>query len=309
MMLTFTNPLYLLLLAVLVPLIVFVHFFSLKYVRRKALKFANFEAIEKITGTQVISKNLIILYLRIAIVLFFVLALSGIAIKYTAAITERNFVLAIDSSGSMATPDLEPNRLEAAKQAAIDFVNNLGAESEIGVVSFAGMSFIEQEITKDKARVKDALYNINLKQVGGTDLLNAIITSANLIKTSNKGGAIILLTDGQFNVGNLENILNYTTEKNIPIYAIGVGTKEGGYFIGNVMSKVEEDSLQAISNYSNGKYYLAETKEQLKEAYNEIAVIKQEETTLNISILFFLISLTLILVEWILLNTKYKTLP
>lgn len=309
MIIKFANPLYLLSLLAIIPLIVFIHFLSLKYSRRKAIKFANFEAIERVTGTQIISKNYVILYLEIAIVLFFIIALSGPTLNYVGEITDRNIILALDSSYSMASTDISPNRLEAAKQIAIEFTDSIKGASEIGVVSFSGTSLIEQKITKDKEKVKKAISGINLKPAGGTDLLDAIIVSINLIKTSNKDGALVLLTDGQFNVGNLKDILNYIGDENIPIYTMAIGTKEGGYFDEGVMSKLEEGGLKNLSQYTYGKYYEVKTKEQLKSAYAEIAAIKKEQTSTNISIIFFILSITIILIQWFLMNTKYKTLP
>jgi len=309
MIINFTNPLYLLSLLVIIPLIVFIHFFSLAYTRKKALKFANFEAIERVTGTQIMSKNYVILYIQLAIVLFFVLALSGPSLNYVGKVTDRNIILTIDSSSSMASNDVSPTRLDAAKQLAVEFVDSIKGTSGIGVVSFAGNSFIEQEITKDKEKIKKAISQINLKPVGGTDMLDAIITSTNLIKTSNKRGALVLLTDGQFNVGNLKDVLNYTSDENIPIYSISIGTEKGGYFEEGVLSKLEEDSLKNLSNYTGGKYYNAETNEQLRDAYAEIANMKKEQTSVDISVSLFVISFALILLQWLLINTKYRTLP
>ena len=141
-MIEFTNPYYLLTLIAVIPLIIFIHFFSLKHTRRKALKFANFEAMEKVTGTQILSKNLTMLYLRLFMVILFVLALSGVQFTYYGSITDRTHVLAIDSSTSMKATDIEPNRLEAAKIAASTFIDNLPQGSKAGIISFPSSSIM-----------------------------------------------------------------------------------------------------------------------------------------------------------------------
>lgn len=306
-MIEFENPFYLISLALLLPLIIFVHFFSLKHAKRKAMKFANFEAIEKVIGTPILSKNLTILYLRILVVLLFVLALSGMKFTYYGVSSNRTFVLAIDASLSMNASDIKPTRLEAAKSSAIKFVEKLPLNSEAAVVSFSGISLIEQPLTSDKEKLKAAIKNIKVKEIGGTDLLSALITSANLLKASNKTGAIVLLTDGQFNTKALEDVLIYL--HNIPVYALGIGTKEGGKFLGNVTSKLEEKALEAIANYTNGKYFKVSTKEEIENAYSQIIELKKEKKETNLSFVFLIISICLLLTEWILSSTKFRTLP
>ena len=180
-MIAFENPYYLFTLVAIIPLIIFIHFFSLKHTKRRALQFANFEALERVTGTQVLSKNLTMLYIRLAMVILFVLALSGMKFEYYGSATDRAFVLAIDSSASMKATDINPNRLEAAKSAALTFIDTLPEGSKAGVVSFAGTALIERSITDNKEELKDAITNIQINEMGGTDLFSTIITSANLL--------------------------------------------------------------------------------------------------------------------------------
>ncbi len=306
-MIGFENPFYLITLVFLIPLIIFIHFFSLKNTKRKTLKFANFEAMEKVTGDQILSKNFVMLYLRIFIVVLFILALSGVKIIYTGSITDRAHIIAIDSSASMKADDLMPNRFEVAKSTAIKFVDDLPKGSEVGVISFAGSSFIEQPITNDKAKIKEAINNINLRELGGTNLFDAIITSANLLKAPNTKGAIILLTDGQFNIKVLEDILVYVDE--IPVYTLGIGTKQGGIFEGNTTSYLEDKTLKELANYSGGDYFNINSTEDLDRAYSKILNIKVSKKTINLSTWLLIISLCAFLIDWFLLNTRYKSLP
>src|SRR3989344_2294049 len=122
MEITFTNPEYLWFLFV-IPILILVHFAGLRSTRRKALKFANFEAIERVTGGQVLSKNLFLLTIRLIIVILFVLALAGTIYWYAGQGSDFDFVLAIDASNSMLATDLPPNRIEVAKIRAQEFIS------------------------------------------------------------------------------------------------------------------------------------------------------------------------------------------
>jgi len=299
--------LYLLVLAAVLVFIMFIHLFSLKHIRRKALSFANFDAIEKVTGTEIISKNLTLLYLRMAIILFIFLALSGPVLIYPGLVTDSDFILTIDASASMMANDMPPNRLEVAKETAIDFVDSLQGQSSVGVVTFSGVSYIERLPTDDMSLVKNTIRGITKKEIGGTDISNAILTSINLLRNSDKGKTIILITDGQINTGYINEALRYAED--ITIYTIGMGTAAGGEFVKDSISKIDDKTLQQIANYTNGKYYAATSKEDLKRAYTEIAHLKQGERRLDLTYACLIIAVLLIIIDWILINTRYKTLP
>jgi Ca-activated chloride channel family protein len=306
-MIGFEDPFYLFALAFVIAIIIFVYFFSLKHSRKRALKFANFEAIERVTGAQILSKNLTSFYLRIFIVLLLVLALSGIKFNYVGLTTDETYILAIDTSMSMSAVDIPPSRLEVAKNAAIKFIDDTPQGSEIGIISFAGTAFIEKLIDTDKEKLKRVIQNIELKESGGTDILATIILSKNILKTSDKTGAIILLTDGQFNIQTLEEVLIYL--ESTPVYTLGIGTKEGGKFAEGVVSRLEEETLQTVANYTGGAYYKVNTQEEIENAYSEIIILKKEGKEMDLSIWFLIISICLLLIDWTLINTKYKTLP
>jgi Ca-activated chloride channel family protein len=309
MKIIFENIYYLLPILILIPLIVIIHFSSLKFTKRKALKFANFEAIERVSGTEIISKNLVLLYTKIAIVLLIFFSLSGPSFFYTGLVPERNFVLAIDSSYSMLSNDILPSRLEAAKEAATSFVDTINGQSKIGVVSFSGASFIELMPSNEMARVKQAISNIEKKEVGGTDISGAIITSINLMKDekNDKKGAVILLTDGQINIGSVDEIIKYS--EGTAIYSIGIGTEKGGEFMPEIVSKIDEEKLIMLANSTNGKYYKADTREKLNQAYLEIANMKKGNRILNLAMPLLILAIVLIIIDFLLSSTKYRTLP
>ncbi len=308
----FRNPEYLWFLVSII-LLVIVHIFTLKHVKRKALKFANFDAISRVTGKQILSQNTVMLSLRIFTLIFATLALAGITITYIGNSNEFSFVLAIDASSSMTAEDFEPSRLEAAKLEAISFVNSLSSETSLGVISFSGTSFIEQDITTDLGKVKEKISKIEIKKVGGTDLGEAIITSTNLLTNEEKSKVIILLTDGRSNIGiDPREAVGYAIKTETLIYTIGMATIEGGTLPETkekIRLSLDEDTLKTISFNTGGEYFRATDEISLKEAYRKISKSTAELLTIDLTLLFMTIALLLLFLEWALLNTKYRTIP
>ena len=312
MEITFANPLYLWFL-VAIPLMVLAHFLSLRFTRRKALKFANFPAIEYITGERIFSKNYVLLVMRLATLLLMILAVSGPVFWYEGKASDADFMLAVDSSGSMLAKDFEPSRLEAAKKAALAFTDSVTGKTSIGVVSFAGVSFIKQTPTDDVSRVRDALKNISVELVGGTAIGSAIISSVNLLTNPGRSRIIILLTDGQNNVGPaVDEAIDYANENHIAVYTIGIGTEAGGGFPEmnlSFVSKLDSETLRRIANATHGRYYEARNESGLAEAYKEIALSGTQKLSVNLSLVLLIAALILLFAEWGLVNTKYRTLP
>ena len=315
MNITFKNPIYLWSLLTLV-LLILLHFVTLKNTRRRALRFANFEAIERVTGSEILSKNILLLYIRIIIIICVILAISGATIWYTGRSAKSDFVIAIDASSSMATQDIKPSRLDAAKQAAIAFVNivHRKGKAKIAVISFSGASFIEQELTDDIKKVKDAIKNIEIKYVGGTDILDAVVTATDILFRGENMKTIILLTDGQINVGSIDDVIEYATKNSVTIHTIGIGTVSGGKMpiplpTTNVMSKLDEKSLQSVAYNTGGTYHRVENKEELYRAYNDIITASKVRLSFNLSPILIIVALVLLLIEWFLINTRYRALP
>jgi Ca-activated chloride channel family protein len=293
-----------------IPVLTIIHFISLKSVKRKALKFANFEAIERVTGGQVLSRNLSLLVIRLLVVILFVFALSGTTYWYSGAGSNFDFVLAIDASNSMLADDFTPNRIESAKTNAQEFLSLISANSQVGIVSFAGTSVVENDMSNDFSKLKQVIRSIEARNIGGTDIGEAITTSTSLLVQTNKPGIIILLTDGQNNVGTpLEDAIKYAKSKQETIYTIGIGTEKGGAYIGNVSLKLDEETLKDIAKQTDGNYYKAENDKSLKESYEKIAAITETKINFDLGIPFFIISLILILLEWVMINTRFRTIP
>lgn len=306
MIFSFSHPQYLFLLFA-IPIFFLIHFLSLSNKKRTALKFANFDAIARIEGVNFFSKNIIILSLSLLIVLLMVLAISGLTLNTTKQSSSFSFVIAIDCSQSMQADDFPPDRLTVSKQVAGDFVDAIPYEVNIGIVSFSGSSYIEQDISQDKNEIKNAIENIELSGFGGTDLYEAVITSTNLLRDK-ENKAIVLLSDGQINVGTIEEAVDYANDNNVIVHTIAMGTKEGGR-TDYAISKLDEDSLKSISYMTEGNYFTAETREALAESFAEILKLTKKKVSIELFNYLIIFSIVLFIFKFFLTNTRYYPLP
>ncbi|MBS3164083.1 VWA domain-containing protein [Candidatus Woesearchaeota archaeon] len=307
---TFSDPLYLTFL-VSVPFFIVLHFLILKRMRARALKFANFEALQRVTGMQTMNKNITMLVLRLWAFIFLILAASGMVLWYTGEAAEHDYILAIDTSSSMLADDFLPTRLSAARQAAGFFLDNLPARTRVGLVTFSGTALARQLLTTDMALLNDAVDEIEPSRSTGTDLGNAIITSANLLLGAEKPRAVILLTDGQDTVGlSLDDAVRYADQNQIVVHTIGIGTEEGGSFIrSGLVSQLDEESLQDIAQGTGGTYTQAQSQRDLEDAYLAIATTTRQDVPVPLRMPLLLAALLILFTEWGLLNTRFRTLP
>lgn len=193
-----------------------------------------------------------------------------------------DIILCIDVSGSMTAQDFQPNRLEAAKSVAIDFVNRRVTD-RIGVVIFSGESFTQCPLTTDHAVLVSAIKNIrNGLLEDGTAIGSGLSTSVDRIRNSgSKTKVIVLLTDGENNGGLIDPKTAKEIAKafGIRVYTIGVGS-EGyatqpentpmGVVTQQVKVSIDEKLLSEIANETGGKYFRAKDNESLAGIYTEI---------------------------------------
>ncbi len=318
MYLTFENPEYLWYL-LSVPLLIVSHYAFLKYSRRKAMRFANFEALKKVTDQNIMTKNNLVLFTRMVILFSLILAIASTTLWYEGYTNENDFVIAIDASSSMTASDLDPTRLEAAKEYSKQFIDRIQSDSEIGLITFSGASFIERVPTRNKAFLKMTVNDIEPAHVGGTNIADAVVTSTNLLLPSERGRTIILLTDGSntasyFIKDPINEGINYAQNNNARIYTIGLGSDTGpiGYLpeYYNISAVYDENVLLKLANETGGKYYDAKNNAELQAAFNEILESSNKAyigIDLGPGLLIF--ALALIFLEWGLISTRFRAIP
>ncbi|NER17250.1 vWA domain-containing protein [Spongiivirga citrea] len=203
-----------------------------------------------------------------------------------------DIVMAIDVSSSMLARDLEPYRLEALKEVAIDFVNGRPSD-RIGVVIYAGESFTKTPITSDKRIVQRGLRDISFDGIieDGTAIGMGLATSVNRLKESRaESKVIILLTDGVNNSGFIDPKIaaELAVEFGIKVYTIGIGTNglalapigilpNGKFRYGQKQVEIDEKLLQEIADETGGLYFRATDNEKLEEIYDEINKLEKTE--------------------------------
>lgn len=307
----FTNPEFLRLFIIL-PVIIAFHFFSIGYKKRRALKFANFEAIERVIGSELISRNIVILFLNLIIVSTLIFAAAGMILWYEQPVSTYNYIIGIDASGSMAADDFSPDRLTVAKEISKDFVSKLPRTTNVGVISFSGVGFIEKTPSQELSKVINAIDSISIKTIGGTDLNEAIIIGTNLllILEDTRPKSIILLTDGQITAGvELIEVIDYAKKHNIIIHTIGVGTLEGGNLPSGGISKLDAQTLQALSYNTGGLFFLANDTQAIREAYQEFTKPLLRNTSTEISGFLIILTFFLFVFNWWLSNMRYESIP
>jgi len=203
-----------------------------------------------------------------------------------------DIVMAIDVSASMLAKDLRPNRLEALKNVATDFIKGR-PNDRIGLVEYAGESYTKTPITSDKSIVLRSLNEIKYNSIieGGTAIGMGLATSVNRLKDSKaKSKVIILLTDGVNNSGSINPKIasELAVEFGIKTYTIGLGTngmalspvriKSNGQFqYGRVPVEIDEKLLKEIAQATGGKYFRATNNKKLSEIYDEINKLEKTE--------------------------------
>jgi Ca-activated chloride channel family protein len=250
--------------------------------------------------------------------------------SYTDNTNGIDIVIATDVSGSMLATDFKPNRLEAIKEVAYNFIQKR-TNDRMGLVVYAGESYTRTPVTSDKAMLlnslKEVQYNGMVLQ-DGTAIGIGLATAINRLKDSKtKSKIIILLTDGVNNVGSLDPISAAEIAKTygIKVYTVGVGTNGMANFPvakdanGNIVfqpQKVEIDEklMQEIATITNGKYFRATDNKKLEAIYDEIDRLEKSKITENRFMMFdeqfrpwLLIGLFLLALEMILSRTIFKS--
>lgn len=312
MEIVFRNSFYLWALVV-VPIIIVAHFLSLRYSKSRAIKFANFIALARVSEKVRISSNFVVLLFRIVIFAAIVFAITGTTLFYSGSMVDADYVIAIDSSASMLAEDFVPTRFVAAKEAALSFVDSLPIYSSVGVIGFSGTSYVRQPLTIDKGLVDGAIGELGILTSGGTSIGDAVITGTNLLMNSAKPKVIILLTDGRSNLGvGVASAVDYANDNNVIVHAIGVGTEED-YFI-----DVEEtigplgvnvDELESLADLTGGQFYYPKTKAGLNDVYSTIALSEKTKVSLDLTFFLLIFILAMLSVEWVLINTRYRIIP
>lgn len=240
-----------------------------------------------------------------------------------------DIVIAVDVSSSMLAQDLKPNRLEALKEVAKEFVNDR-INDRIGLIVYAGESYTKTPVTSDKSIIINSINEIIFDGVieDGTAIGMGLATSVNRLKNSKaKSKVVILLTDGVNNSGFIDpnTSADLATSFGIKTYTIGLGSNgnarapialnpDGSFRYGLTKVEIDEKLLKEIASKTGGLYFRATDNKKLKEIYDEINKLEKTEVeefkysnAKEVYRFFVLAAVILILIEWILKTTFFKS--
>ena len=192
---------------------------------------------------------------------------------------EATVIVAIDTSASMQADDVEPNRMQAAREAAEQFVDELPEEVNVGLVTFAGSASVLSPPTTDHDAVKDALGGLRMAE--RTAIGEAVFTSLDQIATMNRDGSgetvparIVLLSDGSNTSGRTpSDAATAATEAGVPVSTIAYGTPEGtveGENGQQVAVPVDAAALERLAQDTGGTAYTAASDDELRQVYDDI---------------------------------------
>ena len=199
-----------------------------------------------------------------------------------------DMLLVLDISTSMLADDFKPNRLEAVKKTASDFIEDR-KEDRIGILVFAGESFIQCPLTIDKTVLASLVNEIEVasKEYDGTAIGMAIANGTNRLRNSNVDSKVmILLSDGSNNSGEIDPITaaELAAQFNIKIYTIGAGTNQSYTRIpgrGLIRNEIDEETLIQIAKVTGGRYFRATDIAALESIYSEISSLERSEIEVN----------------------------
>lgn len=187
-------------------------------------------------------------------------------------------ILAIDVSLSMMAEDVSPTRIEAAKEAAAGFVNDLPEEYNVGLVSFAGFASVNVPPTKDHASVASAILGLNLAEATATgEAVFASLQAVQQVPADESGtlppARILLMSDGYRTAGRtVEEATEAAAAANIPVSTVAFGTDEGVIELDQeiVSVPVDRDALAELAEGTGGNFYEAFSAEQLRSVYEDM---------------------------------------
>ncbi|HPW89850.1 MAG TPA: VWA domain-containing protein [Paludibacteraceae bacterium] len=325
----FNNPEYLWLLLILIPIILWYVF--KQFQSDASLQISTTEPFLKMPRSRKHYFFYLLFVLRVWVItlLIIVLARPQLSNSFQTETTEGiDIVLALDISGTMLAEDLRPNRLEAAKKVATEFVSGRPNDN-IGLVVFAGESFTQCPLTNDHAVLVNLFQGVQYGMIeDGTAIGLGLANAVSRIKDSEaKSKVIILLTDGSNNAGDVAPLTAAEIAQSfgIRVYTVGVGTRgmapypvqtPYGIRYQNLPVDIDEDMLRKVAGLTGGTYFRATDNTKLKFIYQEIDQL--EKTKLRVHQYskkneeytpFLLVALLLLITEIVLRHTVLRRLP
>ena len=284
----FLNPNFLIIIPLFMVLVIVKIFF---YKKTSSVQVSSFNSLKNFFGNQ---GKIKVFFINALFIVALLLIIVGFARPQISSLDKDitveviDIVLVLDTSSSMLAEDFKPNRLEAVKDAAKEFIKNRSGD-RIGLLVFGKDTFIQCPLTIDYSVLNNLLSEVTVMEpkYDGTAIGVAIANGVNRLRNSDsESKVIILLSDGSNNVGSIDPIsaAKIAKEYNIKVYTIGAGTNQSITQIpgrGFVRNEIDEDTLKGIAEVTNAKYFRATDKKSLSGIYREIDNLEKPEITVS----------------------------
>tara|TARA_B100000427_G_scaffold35264_1_gene25639 strand:+ start:492 stop:1457 length:966 start_codon:yes stop_codon:yes gene_type:complete len=284
----FLYPNFLIIIPLFMVLVIVKIFF---YKKTSSVQVSSFNSLKNFFGNQ---GKIKVFFINALFIVALLLIIVGFARPQISSIDKDitveviDIVLVLDTSSSMLAEDFKPNRLEAVKDAAKEFIKNRSGD-RIGLLVFGKDTFIQCPLTIDYSVLNNLLSEVTVMEpkYDGTAIGVAIANGVNRLRNSDsESKVIILLSDGSNNVGSIDPIsaAKIAKEYNIKVYTIGAGTNQSITQIpgrGFVRNEIDEDTLKGIAEVTNAKYFRATDKKSLSGIYREIDNLEKSEITVS----------------------------
>ena len=330
----FANKEYLFLLLLLIPYIIWYLMYRKK--TEPTMRMSDTKAYRFAPRSWKVTLMPLQLILRLAVFVLLILILARPQTRNSwnnKEIEGIDIMMAMDVSGSMLAEDLRPNRIEAAKQVAAEFIAGRPNDN-IGLTIFAGEAFTQCPMTTDHASLLNLLQGVRTDIAtrglieDGTAIGMGLANAVSRLKDSKaKSKVVILLTDGSNNRGDISPMTAAEIAKSlgIRVYTIGVGTNKvapypmvvaGGVQYVNIPVEIDSKTLNDIAAATDGDFYRATNNKELQNIYKEID--KLEKSKLSVKTFskkydayqpFAMVAILLLLLEILLRITVFRKLP
>jgi Ca-activated chloride channel family protein len=287
----FANPELFVLFAI-VPILLVAYILKLRKAKA-SVRLSTFDFIPNSSGDLKVKARHLPFFFGLLGLSFLVIALARpqSSLSWQDVTTEGiDIVMTMDISGSMLAEDLKPNRLEASKEVAMEFISGR-PNDRIGLVTFSGESFTQAPLTTDHAVLKNLFKDVKNGMVeDGTAIGMGLATAVNRLRESDaKSRVVILLTDGFNTKGSIPPLTaaEIAREFGVRVYTIGLGTNGlapypfktafGTISYQKVEVKIDEESLKQIASMTGGRYYRATNNRSLEAIYEEIDQLEKSK--------------------------------
>lgn len=315
---------------IIIPILIIWYIFNCNK-QQAYVRFSDTNFFDKLPKSWKTYSRHVIFILEIVALSLFIIALSrpqSSSKNQKINVEGIDIVLAMDISSSMLAADLKPDRLEASKAVASDFVSGR-PEDRMGLIVFSGETFTQVPLTTDHAMMLNMLKDMKCGLLeDGTAIGDGLASAVNRLKDSEAiSKVVILLTDGDNNAGSIDPSTAAEMAKlfGIRVYTIGAGTRGmapypvqtpfGGVKYQQVEVNINEPLLQSIADETGGKYFRAESKEKLQQIYDEIDKMERSKIEINEYkrlheefYPFVIWGLILLFLSFILKNTIFKSI-